>query len=77
MSTEKQVNAEAEEVIARLGGNARAAELCGVTRGAVSQWLTNGIPRTQRRYLRAVRPDVFAPAKSRRATSGDEALSIK
>lgn len=50
---------EARDVIGRLGGNAKTAELCEVTPSAVSQWLTNGIPRAQRKYLKAVRPDAF------------------
>lgn len=50
---------EAREVIANLGGNAKTAQLCEVTPSAVSQWLTNGIPRAQKKYLKAVRPDAF------------------
>ncbi|RSZ60017.1 hypothetical protein EJB06_07510 [Massilia atriviolacea] len=59
---------EPGKVIELLGGNAKTAALCEVTPGAVSQWLHNGIPRTQLKYLRAVRPDVFgeAPAKRKR-----------
>lgn len=61
---------DAHEVIARLGGNAKTAELCEVTPSAVSQWLTNGIPRAQRKYLKAVRPDAFPgePVLKRRKT---------
>ncbi len=55
---------EAEQVIARLGGNAKTAELCEVTPGAVSQWLHNGIPRAQLKYIRVVRPDVFETKKA-------------
>lgn len=63
-------NVDAREVIANLGGNAKTAQLCEVTPSAVSQWLTNGIPRAQLKYLKAVRPDAFpgAPAPKRRRT---------
>lgn len=62
MST-KEIDAEALAVIEQLGGNAKTAEFCEVTPSAVSQWLHNGIPRTQRKFLKATRPDVFAPAQ--------------
>lgn len=51
----------AEVVIERLGGTQATAELCEVTKQAVSQWRTDGIPRAREMYLRAVRPDVFSP----------------
>lgn len=65
MNSEKKIDLEAEEVIERLGGNARTAELCEVTPGAVSQWLTNGLPKSQRKFLRLARPDVFKPRKAK------------
>jgi hypothetical protein len=49
-----------EKVIEALGGNAKTAKLCEVTPGAVSQWVQNGIPRAQLKFLKAVRPKVFA-----------------
>lgn len=52
-------NLEPEEVIERLGGNARTAELCDITPGAVSQWIHNGIPKTQLKFLKLARPDIF------------------
>lgn len=55
---------EPKEVIERLGGNAKAAELCEVTPGAVSQWLHNGIPKAQLRFIRLARPDIFLGASS-------------
>jgi predicted transcriptional regulator len=61
MSNEK---VDAEQVIAKLGGNAKTAELCEVTPGAVSQWLHNGIPRAQLKFLKLARPDVFKAQKS-------------
>jgi len=52
------------EIIERLGGTTKTAVLCEVSAQAVSQWRLNGIPKAQRKFLRAVRPDVFdaAPA---------------
>jgi predicted transcriptional regulator len=64
MSKEK---VDAEQVIAKLGGNAKTAELCEVTPGAVSQWLHNGIPRAQLKFLRLARPDVFEASASTEA----------
>lgn len=54
-----QLNAEAIEVIERLGGNAKTATLCEVSPAAVSQWRHNGIPKAQIKFLKAVRPEVF------------------
>lgn len=51
--------AEAKRVIGLLDGTVKTAELCEVTKSAVSQWLNNGIPRTQRKFLMSERPDVF------------------
>lgn len=50
---------EPEEVIERLGGNARTAEFFEVTPGAVSQWLQNGIPKDKIKILKLARPDIF------------------
>lgn len=47
------------EIISKLGGTRKAAELCDVTPGAVSQWRTNGIPKAQLRYIRLARPEIF------------------
>jgi hypothetical protein len=60
-----ELNSEAVEIIEKLGGNAKTAELCEVSKAAVSQWRHNGIPKTQRRFLKSARPDLFkdvAPA---------------
>ena len=54
------LNAEALRVIEQLGGNAKAAEFCEVSPAAVSQWRHNGVPKPQRKYLKAVRPELFA-----------------
>lgn len=47
------------EIIERLGGTTKTAVLCEVTAQAVSQWRLNGIPKAQRKFLKAVRPDAF------------------
>lgn len=49
----------ATEIIQRLGGTTKTADLCEVTAQAVSQWHRNGIPKTQLKFLRAARPEVF------------------
>jgi len=59
MSNTSPPNAEAVEIIERLGGNAKTAELCEISPSAVSQWVHNGIPKAQRKFLRVARPDVF------------------
>lgn len=56
-----------KDIIKRLGGTTKVAELCEVTKQAVSQWKTNGIPKTQRKYLRAVRPEAFTAVGNEKA----------
>ncbi len=65
MSTQQP---DVRTVIARLGGNAKTAALCKVTRGAVSQWLHNGIPKAHENFLRLARPDAFKAEKPARST---------
>lgn len=56
------------EIIERLGGPSRVAELCECTPQAVSQWFgvdpetgqERSIPKPRILFLRAVRPDAFA-----------------
>jgi DNA-binding transcriptional regulator YdaS (Cro superfamily) len=52
-------NIEAAKVIELLGGNAKTAALCEVTPGAVSQWLRNGIPKAQLKFIKLARPELF------------------
>lgn len=47
------------KIINSLGGTNAVAELCEVTKSAVSQWRKAGIPHSWIKYLRAIRPDVF------------------
>ena len=44
------------KIIDGLGGNGPVAELCQCSQAAVSQWRTNGIPRSRMQFLRVVRP---------------------
>lgn len=48
------------EIIQRLGGPAKTAELCEISTQAVSQWRINGIPRARLQFLKLARPDVFS-----------------
>ena len=53
-----------QQIIETLGGTAETARICDVSMAAVSQWKTNGIPKTQLRYLKLAKPEVFkAPKK--------------
>jgi hypothetical protein len=52
-------NYGAEDVIEAFGGPTKTAELCEVTKSAVSQWKTNGIPKAQLKFLQAAHPEVF------------------
>lgn len=64
MTETRDLNAEALQIIERLGGNAKAAEFCAVSRAAVSQWRHTGIPKMQMRFLRAARPQLFNAGRS-------------
>lgn len=47
MKTAQQV-----KFIKELGGVSAVAKICGITRGAVSQWKKNGIPKAQMNFLK-------------------------
>lgn len=49
------------ELIDRLGGTVKTAELCQVRPQAVTQWRRAGIPQPRRMFLELARPDVFQP----------------
>lgn len=51
--------AEARRVVKELGGPTKVGKLFGISKGAVSQWHTNGIPNPWMRCIRAQRPDLF------------------
>ena len=60
----------AAEIIQRLGGPTRIAELCDISAQAVSQWVHNGIPKARMQFLELARPDVFGkPKRPKQATS--------
>jgi hypothetical protein len=59
-----KMNPTDTEIIDRLGGTTKTAALCEVSAQAVSQWRLNGIPKPQRKFLKAVRPDAFEAAPS-------------
>jgi hypothetical protein len=46
-------------IIDRLGGTSETARICEVKPPSVSEWRHKGIPRTQLKFLRAARPEVF------------------
>jgi hypothetical protein len=48
-----------KKIIELIGGNAETARLCEVTRSAVSQWMVNGIPKAQLKFLKLARPAIF------------------
>lgn len=43
-----------ELFIESIGGVTKVAKLCGITRGAVSQWKNNGIPKAQLNFLKTL-----------------------
>lgn len=47
------------ELIDRLGGTAKVAQLCDLTSGAVSQWRTNGIPKAWKLFFRLRSPRLY------------------
>ena len=51
MSADQQV-----KFIKELGGVSVVASICGITRGAVSQWQKNGLPKAQMNFLKAKFP---------------------
>lgn len=58
------VSMDTNLVIARLGGTAAVAEMCGVKPPSVSEWRKNGIPHARIMYLRLLRPEVFEEEQS-------------
>jgi hypothetical protein len=62
---DKNLNQEAINVIDALGGPAETARLCDVSTAAVSQWKKNGIPKTQLRFLKSARPELFGIEEKR------------
>ena len=48
-------------IIDRLGGTSETARLCEVKPPSVSEWRKTGIPKTQLKFLKLARPEVFEP----------------
>lgn len=46
-------------IIDSLGGTSATARLCEVQPPSVSEWRKNGIPKTQLRVIKLLRPDLF------------------
>lgn len=59
----------ASQIIDRLGGTVKVAEMCLCTKGAVSQWRVNGIPEARRMYLELACPNAFEAQKNSDAPS--------
>lgn len=59
------LNQDPNKIIDDIGGTQVVADLCKVTKGAVSQWRTDGIPNARLMFLELARPDVFAEEKNR------------
>ena len=59
---------DANKVIDELGGTVAVAALCEVSKGAVSQWRTDGIPNARLMFLKLARPDVFEKHSTSDAT---------
>ncbi|WP_304675559.1 Cro/CI family transcriptional regulator [Neisseria polysaccharea] len=54
MKKEEQI-----KFIRLLGGVSAVADVCGITRGAVSQWQKNGIPKAQMNFLKVKFPNQY------------------
>ncbi|ATQ77874.1 Rha family transcriptional regulator [Massilia violaceinigra] len=53
-------------IIDRLGGTSATARLCEIQPPSVSEWRKTGIPKTQLKFLKAIRPDVFGESPAKR-----------
>lgn len=53
------MEATASQIIDAIGGTAKVAQLCEISAQAVCNWRAKGIPKPWRKYLQAVRPNVF------------------
>lgn len=50
---------DSNKIIDLLGGTNAVADMCKVTKGAVSQWRNDGIPDARLMYLKLARPEIF------------------
>lgn len=51
------------KIINALGGTVATAKLCKVTKAAVSNWRTSGIPQPREMFLELLRPDLFRSSR--------------
>lgn len=49
----------ANRIIDGLGGTSETARLCDVKPPSVSEWRKTGIPKTQLKFLKLARPEIF------------------
>jgi hypothetical protein len=61
----------ADEIIDRLGGTGRVADLFGVKCPSVSQWRVSGIPPARMHFIRHVRPEVLEPVNESEASDAE------
>lgn len=58
---------DAADIIERLGGSKAVQALTGLTKGRISQWKTeNHIPKSWKKFLQSIRPDVFVVDPTKR-----------
>jgi len=50
---------EAKRIIDALGGNKEVCRIFGISSGAVSQWLDNGVPDARLFSIKLLKPDLF------------------
>jgi hypothetical protein len=62
---EKTLHPDAE-LIEALGGTSQVAFLCDIKSPSVSEWKRNGIPKSQRNYLRLAKPEIVGEYESGR-----------
>lgn len=67
--TTSDTQLDASEVIDELGGTAETARLCEVSPAAVSQWRLNGMPKSQLKYLRLAKPEIFIDLEHKRRSA--------
>jgi len=58
-----------DEIIDALGGTSEVARLCEIKPPSVSEWRTNGIPKSQLKFLRLAKPDRFMQLEIRQAVA--------
>ena len=58
-----QTTPTVSEIVTRLGGQSKTAEIFGIKQPSIAEWVKNNeIPPARLMYLRLARPDVFQPS---------------